>query len=362
MNILYDPQVLTMQKYGGISRYFYEIISRLSNKEDVNISIPAIFSINYYFREYHNPKSFFNSLPFKGKGMINRLNFKRYLSQKKNEIIHPTYYNPYIFKRKSGIVVSTIHDLTQEMNPELFKNDKTIFQQKEQTIRQSDMIIAISESTKKDILTYYPFVSAKKIVVIHHGNSLKKRESYTISEALNVPKHFILFTGSRAAYKNFTNFICAIESILRKNKEIMLVCTGGGDFLQDEADLFHKMNINRQIIHYNASDELLSYLYSKAICFVFPSLYEGFGLPILEAFDHQCPAVLSNTSSFPEIGGNAAVYFDPNDVNDMNRQIETVINDEKLRRDLVEIGNIQSAKFSWDKAAEETYQVYRSML
>jgi glycosyltransferase involved in cell wall biosynthesis len=111
-----------------------------------------------------------------------------------------------------------------------------------------------------------------------------------------------------------------------------------------------------------ASDNDLAELYSKAIAFVFPSLYEGFGIPVLEAFASQCPAIISNTSSLPEIGGDAAVYFDPYSIDDMRNQIERVICSSSLQNEMNEKGKERIKLFSWEKCARETMEVYKSLI
>jgi glycosyltransferase involved in cell wall biosynthesis len=125
--------------------------------------------------------------------------------------------------------------------------------------------------------------------------------------------------------------------------------------------LLDNLNISDRAICKFVSDEQLSELYSKAIAFVFPSLYEGFGIPVLEAFASQCPAVLANSSSLPEISGDAAVYFDPFSIDDMRNQIERVICSPSLQNELIEKGKEQVKIFSWEKCAKETMEVYNSL-
>ena len=112
----------------------------------------------------------------------------------------------------------------------------------------------------------------------------------------------------------------------------------------------------------NVDDQTLSYAYSHALCFVFPSLYEGFGIPTLEAFACNCPVVLSNTSSMPEVGGDAAEYINPYDVNDMTQKIQNVLNDENLRVRMIEKGREQLKKFDWDEIAQQTIDCYKEVL
>jgi glycosyltransferase involved in cell wall biosynthesis len=162
--------------------------------------------------------------------------------------------------------------------------------------------------------------------------------------------------GSRGGYKNFNIFIKAIALLLIQY-DFKLICTGS-PFSKNETDLFQYLNIDDRIICRLVSDEELYSLYAKATAFVFPSLYEGFGIPVLEAFATGCPAILSNTSSLPEIGDDGAVYFVPYSIDDMRRVIEKVITSKTLQNKLIKNGKKPRKKFSWEKCARETMNVY----
>ncbi|MCH5149314.1 MAG: glycosyltransferase family 4 protein [Spirochaetales bacterium] len=353
MKILYDHQILIMQKYGGISRYFYELITNLKQMQAADICVSACFSKNYYFESYFGKKSIREKIPFFYffNKILNENRCLHNLSTEKFDIIHPTYYEPYILKRKNGKLVLTVHDMIHELYSEYF-NDNTM-QKKKKMINTADAIIAISENTKKDLLTLYPQISEEKIQVIYHGNS------FPVQKEVQKKDNYILFTGMRKIYKNFDNFICSVAPLLNKYN-LNLICTGPS-FDISENNLFKKMNIKDKVFHKSASDAELSNLYSHALLFVFPSMYEGFGIPILEAFASKCPLVCSNTSSLPEVGGDAAIYFDPLDVNDMSEKIESVITSKELQDKLIEKGTEQLKKFSWKQTAVQTFDLYKKL-
>ncbi len=209
--------------------------------------------------------------------------------------------------------------MIHEIYPEYFPlNDETSAWKKE-LAEKATKIIAISKNTKKDIIKYYG-INSNKIDVIYLGNSLYDSGiSNKIDRNIigTMPKKYILFVGSRKIYKNFYFFVEAVAPVLQKDENLNLICVGGGPFSNDERFYLKSFNIDRQIYHYTVNDDTLSEVYKRAIALIYPSLYEGFGLPILEAYSCSCPVILSNTSSLPEIAGDAAAYFDPKDITSM---------------------------------------------
>ena len=170
-----------------------------------------------------------------------------------------------------------------------------------------DCIITVSENTKKDMIEYWN-IPPEKITVIYHGIQNINIEQIHNLKIINSP--YILYVGARSKFKNFENAVKAYSIVNQKYPEIKFVCTGS-DFTKSEIDLFESLNISKHIIHKSVNDIELFSLYHHAICYIYPSLYEGFGMPLLEAMACECPVICSNTSCFPEIAGNAALYLDP---------------------------------------------------
>lgn len=355
MKILYDHQILIMQKYGGISRYFYELVTNLEQIQIADISIPVCFSKNYYFEKYLGKKAIREGIPFFYffNKFFNECCILHRLNKEEIDILHPTYYEPYILSKKGkSKLVITVHDMIHELYPEYF-HDNTV-QKKKKMIEAADAIIAISENTKKDLLRFFPKISAEKIKVIYHGNS------FPVQKETQKKRDYILFTGQRKNYKNFNNFLQAVAPLLREYN-LNLVCTGPA-FDIEENNFLKKLGVQEKVFHKSASDKELIDLYSHALVFVFPSMYEGFGIPILEAFASKCPLVCSNSSSLPEIGGDAAIYFDPLNINDMKEKIESVIVSKDLQNELIEKGNKQLEKFSWKQTTEQTFKLYEQLI
>jgi glycosyltransferase involved in cell wall biosynthesis len=172
-----------------------------------------------------------------------------------------------------------------------------------------------------------------------------------------------LFVGNRGIYKNFTFFIKSISPLLFEEKDLYLVCAGGGDFSYDEIHLFDDLKIKGKVLHYPIThDSTLSQLYQKAALFAFPSLYEGFGIPVLEAFSCGCPVAVSNSSSLPEVGGEAVKYFDPNNLESIQKVVDEIVHNNSLQDTLRSRGYQRLKLFSWEKTAQNTKKVYDNLL
>ena len=172
---------------------------------------------------------------------------------------------------------------------------------------------------------------------------------------------YILFVGRRSLYKNFIIFAEAVSRLLNREKDIKLVCVGS-PFDSGEMAVLSGLGISNQAIAINVDDNSLNSLYSDALVFVFPSLYEGFGMPILEAFANNCPVCLSDTACFPEIAGNAGVYFDPYDQESILSAIEKVIYDKEFAKQIIIAGQHRLNDFSWKKTAKETISSYKKTI
>jgi len=369
LKILYDHQIFYLQKYGGISRYFCELYSHLLKLDKIQLEISLVYSDNNYYQELFHQKI---NLPHKkilgrhlnfGKNIvinkINECNSKKQISRGKFDIFHPTYYDPYFLKTlKTQPYVLTVYDMIHELFPDMFKGDKTAIQKK-RVIDSATKIIAISDNTKTDIIKFYD-IDSKKIEIIPLATSLQR---YTPDRTLNVPEKYLLFVGNRGVYKNFIFFINSISSLLFEEKDLYLICAGGGIFSDAEMYLLNDLKIKNKVLYYPiADDSALSQLYRNAILFVFPSLYEGFGLPVLESFSCGCPVAASNCSSLPEVGGEAVKYFDPRNSDSIQKVVEDIVYSNSLQ-DFLRIRGYQRLKlFSWEKTAMNTKNVYDNLL
>ncbi len=360
MKILYDHQMFTMQKFGGVTRYFAELITCLP--PDIEACMPqSIWSDNYYLRETVNK-------PVKQLGFPNNFRVKRRiyyfmnnfaahkLARKKHyDIIHPTWYDSYILKKRKKPLVITIHDLIQErFSKDFLFYDRSI-KKKHLLMTKADHIIAVSHQTKEDIINMTG-ISPQKISVVHHGYRS------TITPAAPLADNYILYVGDRRKYKNFSTLCEAVAPILHDNNTLSLICAGNS-FTDEEFNLFKKLNISTtQIRAIHATDAELMSLYHYAKAFIYPSLYEGFGIPILEAFANNCPVCLSHTSCFPEVAGDAAIYFDPQSAESMRDTIENVLYMSGEGNRLRKAGLERVKQFTIEKMVNETCNIYRALM
>lgn len=352
MNILYTYQGL-MQKVGGVSRYFFENIIRISKQYNVNIC--TYYLSNKYFQSILKRPSFIYSgwQSIRLRNLIENTNMAWHLLTDKYDLVHLTAEEALAIKFTKKPIVITIHDMV----PELFYNDQTRIRKRKKLIHHASAIICVSKNTKQDLLRIYPEIEENKVAVIYHGYSPTK-----VTYSPLIKEKYILFVGSRyGEYKNFLRFLSSISPLL-KGYNIKLICTGQ-KFSPSEKQKIEEYGIINYIYHVGfVSDEQLASLYHYAECFVYPSLYEGFGIPILESYRHGCPVCISNTSCFPEIALDAASYFNPNDEQSIRLSIKSILDNPDYRIELIKRGYERLHSFSWDKAAEETMQVYQHVI
>jgi glycosyltransferase involved in cell wall biosynthesis len=342
-------------------------MNRFKSKEDKLIS-STIVSNNEYLRYLQNSKSipFFPNNQFRGKArvmnLINRMNTERLLKRGDYDVFHPTFYDSYFFKflgNKPFVV--TVHDLINEkfINQfEYLKLEEKITNDKHLLMKEAYKIIAVSESTKKDIIDHYQ-IDKNKIEVIYHGNSLLKK---SVSEDAKLSFQYVLFVGKRSMYKNFLFTLKSIHHLLKQYK-IKFVCYGGGEFSFEEIELIKKLELQKFVIQINKNDDQsLQNLYSNALFFIFPSMYEGFGIPLLEAFGCECPVLTSDGGALREIGVDAVTYFDPYDSQSLSESFYSMLNSSDLRKQCVKRGIDRLSFFSWDKTFSQHIDVYKSIL
>jgi glycosyltransferase involved in cell wall biosynthesis len=346
------------QKFGGISRYFYELMMHSNGLFVYEVS--GVFSENEYIKPLQIYRKFPVKYCFKGRQrIINYLNKMNSLQKIKNgnyDVLHPTYYDPYPLKLKKNKdipLIIDVHDMIFEKFPQYFKTLERIKKNKGLYFSRAHKIIATSQKTKEDLLSIYPHIHENKVIVIYRG------KVFPVQEYKQKKEGYVLYTGQRNGYKNFDVFVKAVAPLLIRY-DLQLICTGQ-PFNRFELMLLEKEKISNKTICTFVCDKELPELYTNALVFVFPSLYEGFGLPILEAFAAGCPAILSNTSCFPEIAGDAALYFNPYSIEDMRFAIEKVITSPSLQCELINRSKEQIKKYSWKKCAEKTAMIYREL-
>ena len=367
MRISYDYQSFVLQSYGGISRYFTRIAQgMLQLNQQVGVFAP-LHRNNYLLslpREVVFGR-YISGYPKKTARFF--LAYNQFLSHSKiakwkPDLVHETYYSRVGTAPVGCPTVITVYDMIHELFPNdfLVRDNTAII--KRIAIDRADHVICISENTKMDLMRLYG-TPASKLSVVHLGFDQFAPRAVKQQPTTLVDRPFLLYVGARGGYKNFIGFLRAVAASKRLLSDFDIVAFGGAKFSAKELNEMSSLGFREnQIRHQSGSDDVLGRFYSSAKAFVYPSLYEGFGIPPLEAMAHQCPVISSNTSSMPEVIGKAGEYFDPTDTDDMRRVIEDVVYSASRVNQLRRFGEERLTTFSWDKCARETFDIYRSLI
>ena len=383
IKVLYDDGGFR-NAYSGVARYFTETLKRFP--DDIAWQLGMVSTTNMYLQKppYSLPphkqdlygfiRDVLKGRSFRGVSHVYRLlahlmpnKFPsgelandRALSQafKKCDFdifhwtgAHPVFNTWHQVVGKRPIII-TVYDLI----PEIINRSRRVALYRKKLLNDVAHIISISEKTKQDMMRLYGILE-EKITVIHLG-FLKQEGNAPIDPP--IPSPYILYVGKRNGYKNFPFFAEAVAPLLRTT-DLTLFCTGGR-FDADEVALFERLGITDKVQQRFIEDEQMPSLFRNALTFVYPSLYEGFGIPILDAFSAGCPVILSNCSCFPEVGGDAALYFDEGDAETLRTHIVNLMKDKALRETLIEKGLERAELFTWEKCAERTAEVYRKVV
>jgi len=332
--IIYDNIIATLQNTGGISVLFQELTKRLKSN-----------SIPYTILDYNNLTG--ENVIHQRKRLLERYRSAKHPPQtfSSKSLFHSTYYR--LPTDKSLKTITTVHDFTYERTIKGIK--RTVHStQKNLAIRKSDHIICVSNHTKKDLIEFLPDIDASRISVVYNGAS----ESYfpLLNKTLT---NSVLFVGQRGRYKNFSSVVNALSMI----PNIKLECVGGGLFSQSEL-LFLEKTIPGRYSHLGfLSESQLNSAYNRSLCLVYPSLYEGFGIPLIEAMRAGCPVIATNSSSIPEVVGNSAVLLEKGETDEIVKAI-IFLQSEHERNKLVTLGIDQSKKFTWNDTYTATKKIY----
>jgi len=366
-----DANEANVARRVGVSEFAYELLRQFEKLKTENEKF-QIYLKDKPMSDFPVESSTWKYRVFGPKKMWTQfaLPARLFLHHKKPDVFFtPSHYAP---RFSPVLTVISIMDLAYIHFPQMFAQ-KDLYQLKNWTkysIKKARTIITISEASKRDILKIYK-VSEDKVVVVYPGiramNNTLNPHVYPMQELKTkfaIRDKYLLFVGTLQPRKNITRLIEAF-SLVRKAKkhDVQLVIVGRKGWLYEEilaAPDTYAVRADVKFLDFVSDDEL-GMLYEQAQCFVWPSLYEGFGLPILEAMQHDCPVITSNVSSMPEAGGDAALYVDPLDVKDIADKIEEVLSDKELRKKMIEKGKKQIEKFSWEKAAKETLEVLENV-
>jgi glycosyltransferase involved in cell wall biosynthesis len=363
--VVYDHQIFNLQKFGGISRYFCEIASRIQKEAGWRSRVVAPVHCNKYLAEsdvptrgIYLPSSRMEDL----RATVNKWASPIFSTLKSGDILHQTYYSNTRTVSRARLVV-TVCDMIHELSPQYFPATDQTAQYKRETIEAADHVVCISHQTAND-MTAILKVPHEKITVTHLGFSPIFNNSEPIdTRSSNIDRPYLLYVGHRTGYKNFSKVLEAFASSKILSDELDLVAFGGNRFTQDELTSINELRLRPDSIrHQSGNDATLARIYKQARAFVYPSEYEGFGIPPLEAMASGCAVACSNTSVMPEVVGNAGEYFDPRQVESVRAALETLAFNDSRRNELIDAGRLRCRLFSWSKCAEETLHAYEKAL
>ena len=363
MRILYDGRIYTNQNAGGINRYFANLISRLPKSFtptlttcQQQLSQPMHLNLNSYFYQR------FGFRPGRVSYWLEKYYFRAVAAFNEFDIAHPTYYSlltrQAVDKYRCPVVL-TVWDMIHELFPEQMDPSGQQAEEKRKAILAAQAIICISENTKKDLLKLYP-LHENRIAVTYLASEIDASLSY--GPELVPSRPYYLYVGGRASYKNFNGLLAALAKAISVQPDISL-CVVGSPFNQTEAKLIADLKLTDHIDHYGyACDNHLAKLYRCSEAFIYPSLYEGFGIPPLEAMSCGTPVVASHCSSIPEVVGDAGLLFDPKASSDLADILLFLLDNPTERDHLIANGYQRAKLFSWDRTATQTVDVYQTIL
>ena len=382
MRVLFDHQVFEYQRWGGVSRIYLELIRRLPGRVDVELALARSRSeyvpelerlLGLRITDEGHWETFLGGrkLPLRRQlwsirkrvapgtvaPRVNRALAEARLDAGAFDVFHPTYFDPYFLEHLGGRpFVLTVYDLIHDIFPESFSAKDPTAARRRLLADRATRIIAISESTRRDVIERLGVDPAKvDHVPLGFGWATPP------SPPPPLPGEYVLFTGSRGGYKNWSFFVEALAPLLRDRPGLHVVCTGH-PFTADERAFVARLRLEGRVVHAAVTEGALRAVYRGATVFAVPSLDEGVGFPVLEAFAEECPAALARTSSLPEVGGEAALYFDPRDAGALRDTIARLLGDAALRADLVARGRERVRRFTWEATCARTIDVYRRAL
>ena len=370
-----DGNEANVEKKVGISEYVFELLQQFEKRRTPNIK-HKIYLKNRPNNGLPEETENWDYTVFGPKKMWTQvaLPVKLFLEREKPDIFFsPAHYAP----RFSPVpVVISIMDLAFFHFPEMFSKKDLLQLHKwtKYSVKKAAKIVTISNATKNDIIKLYN-ISESKIDVVYPG--IKESVTLTphifpmeeLSRKYNISSNYILFVGTLQPRKNIVRAIEAFSKVVQnktvnnkqekeKNPLEFVIVGRKGWLYEDILAAPQKYGVEERVKFLDfVPDEDLPQLYHYAQCFLWPSLYEGFGLPVVEAMAHGAPVITSNTSSLPEAGGEAALYVDPHNTEDIAKKLKEVLENKKLREDMIAKGKKHVASFSWDKAARETLQI-----
>ena len=364
--VCFDGEIFWRQRYGGISRYFCSLAAALALRGTPptivaplhrSRMLPTLRGVTVRGVSFSGPENLAERALTAANAPWVHAVWEAWL---RPDVVHHTYYFavPAQATRHVRRVV-TIHDMIPELLPHLVLGAEHTVAAKRRAVANADHVICVSERTRSDLLNVHDIDPARVSVVYHGADDLPELGDEALHRSAGPP--FVLYVGNRGGYKNFTTLVESLAACPALARDVMIIAFGGGPFTPEERSQFDRLKLGQRVEHCDGDDHTLVGLLHAAQAMVYPSLYEGFGLPPLEAMANGCPVISSNAASMPEVLGAAALFFDPTSVDELALRLEQVMSDPALRQDLVARGRERSRRFSWATSAEQTAAIYASL-
>lgn len=354
----FDHRIFVAQAHGGISRYFAGI-APLMAAHGCDARIIAPLHQNAYIPELPSSLVWGRRIPrFRGSRRlamtINDTLAAPLAKAHGARIVHETYFDEKRHAPLGVAIVLTVYDMIHELFPEIMRDPQTI-RHKAAAIRRADRILCISDSTRRDLLRFFPEVEARtSVTLLGFDGQFSSHGVTSIADS----RPYLLHVGARSGYKNFAALLDAYAVSLRLPSDFDLVCVGNAPFTPAEGEVISRYGLEQKVRLVRAGDEELHQLYAGAAVFVYPSLYEGFGIPPLEAMAANCPVIAVNRSSVPEVCGEAAGYSPDGSAETLRAAIESVVYSPHRTAELRAAGQVRLARFSWERTAAATAACY----
>lgn len=355
----------------GIGWYLHHLLQELAKFDDVELFLFGDARITDLGPRLHTslpPRARLCTFDLRGRGKISRLEraatAAAYVAWMKivdcDVMFGANYFLPRLHAAVARRRVVTVHDLTYKRFPELLQNETlaNLEQHMSREITQADAVICVSESTRQDLLHYYAIDERRAVAVLSGVATVVPPSPRLRGEGPGVRGKYLLFVSTIEPRKNLGVLLDAFEDLKARGKyDGQLVVVGKVGWKSES--IVPRLR-GRDVVHLDYLDAAeLASVYAGAEAFVFPSIYEGYGFPLVEAMAHGVPAIAARSSSLPEVGGDAALYFEPHDARTLASLIERVTTDTALREQLIARGHARVAELRWDRAAAQTLEVLR---
>lgn len=357
MRVALDEQIFAIQRYGGISRMFAELASQFTSGVVSDVDLLPLHApiVNRYILDDPVLQERLKAEPAANEWTALARYFSRIKVRADCDVVHNTFYLPHgLAPTRGARRIVTVHDMIPELMPHTRRRLDWLTLKK-RYVETADHVICVSEATKQDVLKVYGLTRAP-ISVVHHG--VDPRFHPNPPKADFLPDRYLLFVGNRTQYKDADVLFRAFSRLSAEFPELELLCVGGAGLSTEEVARLHDLGIRDRVSQRYLDDEAMVSAYAHAEVFVFPSHFEGFGLPALEAMACGTPTVLARATSLPEVGGDAAAYFEPGDARGLAGTLRDLLLDPEACDQLRSAGFARSASFTWDRAAEQTAAVY----